>query len=83
MTFKKDSDDIRDSLSFKLRKCLEFYGANVLCSDEFYNSDEFVSAQYLVDNSDIIIIGTPHSVYDQIDIPKEIHVVNLWQDKGV
>ena len=35
MAFKAEVDDIRDSLSFKLRKLLAFHGAEVLCTDEY------------------------------------------------
>ena len=35
MTFKPENDDVRDSLSFKVRKLLEFAGARVLCADPY------------------------------------------------
>ncbi len=35
MAFKAESDDIRASLSFKLRKLLEWAGARVLCTDPY------------------------------------------------
>ena len=58
MTFKSNIDDIRDSLSFKLAKILEFKGAKVLCSDEFAKNKEFVKKEKVLRESDIIIIGT-------------------------
>ena len=62
MTFKSNIDDIRDSLSFKLAKILEFKGAKVLCSDEFAKNKEFVGKDKVLKESDIIIIGTPHEL---------------------
>ncbi|MEO5804577.1 MAG: nucleotide sugar dehydrogenase, partial [Verrucomicrobiota bacterium] len=42
MAYKPGVDDIRDSLSFKLRKLLAFHGAEVLCTDEYVVSDQFL-----------------------------------------
>ena len=39
MAFKAESDDIRASLSFKLRKLLEWAGASVLCADPYVTDD--------------------------------------------
>ena len=39
MAFKAESDDIRASLSFKLRKLLEWAGARVLCADPYVMDD--------------------------------------------
>tara|TARA_Y100000389_G_scaffold197293_2_gene231636 strand:+ start:803 stop:1969 length:1167 start_codon:yes stop_codon:yes gene_type:complete len=78
MTFKSNIDDIRDSLSFKLAKILEFKGAKVLCSDEFAKNKGFVGKDKVLKESDIIIIGTPHDAYKKIKIPKKIKLVNIW-----
>jgi len=79
MAFKADIDDIRESLSFKLAKKLEFdYGSKVFCSDPYVNNTNFVSTEYLLDNSDIAIIGAPHSIYKNINFPDKLHVVDVW-----
>lgn len=78
MTFKADSDDIRDSLSYKLGKLLRFYGAKVSYSDEHAKDPTFVDKEALVRNCDIIIVGVPHSAYRSLDVPPEKEVVDLW-----
>jgi UDP-N-acetyl-D-mannosaminuronic acid dehydrogenase len=78
MTFKADIDDVRDSLSFKLGKVLRFNGAKVYYSDEYAKNPDFVSKEELVKESEIIIVGVPHSAYKEFNIPKDKEVVDLW-----
>ena len=78
MTFKADIDDIRDSLSFKLGKILRFHGTEVYCSDEYVKDPDFVAKEELIKNSNVIIIGVPHSAYNQLVIPNQTEVVDLW-----
>lgn len=63
MAFKADSDDKRESLSYKLKKILEIEAKKVLCSDVYIHEEGFVSAQELIRNSDIVILGAPHKRY--------------------
>ena len=78
MAFKADVDDIRDSLSYKLGKILRFHGAHVYYSDEYVKNPTFVSKEELIKQSEVIVIGAPHSVYKELIIPKDKHVVDLW-----
>ena len=78
MTFKADIDDIRDSLSYKLGKVLRFNGATVFYSDEFAKDPTFVSKEELVDRSDVVIVGVPHSAYRTLAVPSRVEVVDLW-----
>ena len=78
MAFKADSDDIRDSLSYKLGKLLRFHGANVFYSDECAKDPTFVDKETLVSKCDVIIVGVPHSAYRSLEIPKDKDVVDLW-----
>jgi UDP-N-acetyl-D-mannosaminuronic acid dehydrogenase len=78
MAFKADSDDIRDSLSYKLGKLLRFHGANVFYSDEYAKDPTFVDKETLVSKCDVIIVGVPHSAYQSLEIPKDKDVVDLW-----
>ena len=80
MTFKAESDDIRDSLSFKLRKMAKLE-AKAVYSHDFYHKDESLSRlDMLLKKSDIIILATPHKRY--ADIPKEKLkgkiIVDIW-----
>ena len=78
MAFKADIDDIRDSLSFKLGKILRFHGAQVYYSDEFAKNPDFITKEKLVELSDILIVGVPHSAYLGMSIPKRVEVIDLW-----
>lgn len=79
MAFKAESDDERDSLSFKLKKLLETEAARVICSDPFVQKKGcFIEPSDLVRQSDIIIIATPHSVYRNLKIPDNITLVDIW-----
>ncbi len=78
MAFKANIDDIRDSLSFKLVKLLNFEGAEVLCSDEFVKSNSYISKEELIKKSEIIIIGAPHDAYKKIKFPSDLRVFDIW-----
>ena len=77
MAFKANVDDIRDSLSYKLRKILIFRGANVICSDEFVKDSSFMSQEELIEQSEIVIIGAPHETYSTIDF-SNVKLINIW-----
>jgi UDP-N-acetyl-D-mannosaminuronic acid dehydrogenase len=78
MAFKAESDDIRDSLSYKLGKVLRFEGADVMYSDEFVKDPTFISKEELCRQAEVIIIGVPHKAYKKLRIPKRIDVIDLW-----
>jgi len=78
MAFKANSDDERDSLSFKLKKILEMAAGRVYCSDPYVKRDYFVSAEKLVKSSDIIIVATPHEIYRKLKIPESKMLVDIW-----
>lgn len=83
MAFKGDIDDLRESLSYKLKKILEIESKQVLCTDPFVKDDNLVSLDEAVNNSDIIILGAPHSQYKKIgiDFSKKI-IVDVWNFFG-
>jgi UDP-N-acetyl-D-mannosaminuronic acid dehydrogenase len=76
LSFKAETDDIRDSLSLKLLKILKKNKINFLQSDEYYKNKYNVDANYLVKKSDIIIICVPHKKYKTLKIPKKKVVIN-------
>ena len=78
MAFKADSDDTRDSLSFKMRHLLESEGLEVLCTDPYVEDPSFVSAQEAIARADIVILGAPHSVYRDLRIPAGKRVLDVW-----
>jgi UDP-N-acetyl-D-mannosaminuronic acid dehydrogenase len=78
MTFKANSDDIRESLSYKLGKILRFRGATVLYSDEHAKDPTFIAKEDLVAGSDLIIVGVPHAAYQKLCVPDRVDVIDLW-----
>ncbi len=82
MAFKANSDDKRESLSYKLRKVLAFESKEVFCSDVYISEAGFVSAEDLIAKSDIVIVGAPHREYRHLDIPPSKMVVDIWNIWG-
>jgi UDP-N-acetyl-D-mannosaminuronic acid dehydrogenase len=78
MAFKAESDDIRDSLSYKLGKLLRFHGAHVFYSDEYVEDPTFVSKEELIASSDIAIVGVPHRAYHSLNVPNNVFLVDMW-----
>lgn len=78
MAFKCESDDIRDSLSYKLKKILEFQGANVACSDEYVSDASFVRKEDIFRDSDVVIVGVPHAAYRGLTPAPAQVVLDVW-----
>jgi UDP-N-acetyl-D-mannosaminuronic acid dehydrogenase len=78
MAFKGDSDDKRESLSYKLRKMLVLEAREVLCTDPYVSGEDFVSLDEAISRADIIILGAPHSVYRDLKIPQNKEIVDVW-----
>jgi len=77
MTFKGDSDDPRDSLSFKLKKSLEVEARHVLCSDPYMEHPSFTPIDEAVKRASIVFIGAPHTPYKTYDFGDK-QVVDVW-----
>jgi UDP-N-acetyl-D-mannosaminuronic acid dehydrogenase len=78
MAFKANSDDERDSLSFKLKKVLEIESQKVYCTDPYVKREYFVAAEALVKICDVIIVAAPHKQYRALKIGKDKKVVDIW-----
>ncbi|HEX6475543.1 MAG TPA: UDP binding domain-containing protein, partial [Candidatus Limnocylindria bacterium] len=77
MAFKGESDDIRDSLSYKLKHILEFKANEVLCTDPYVSvDDDLLPLEEVLDKSDLLIIGAPHK--DYASLPVQTPVVDIW-----
>jgi UDP-N-acetyl-D-mannosaminuronic acid dehydrogenase len=72
MAFKPESDDVRSSLSYKLRKVLVLEAKKVLCADPFVKDSDLVSQEEVLAKADIIIIGTPHESYKTIKFKQPV-----------
>ncbi len=80
MTFKADSDDIRDSLSYKLRKLARLEAKDVYAHDYYLDDPSLARLDVLLKKSDIIIVATPHKRYAHIPKAKFKNkiVVDIW-----
>jgi UDP-N-acetyl-D-mannosaminuronic acid dehydrogenase len=63
MAFKGDSDDTRESLSYKLKKILEIEAKKVICTDPYVKDIELLPLAEVLAQSDILLLGAPHSLY--------------------
>jgi UDP-N-acetyl-D-mannosaminuronic acid dehydrogenase len=78
MAFKAEIDDIRASLSYKLKRTLQMSAREVLTTDPFVTTDPtLLPLDQVVARSDILILCTPHSAYADADL-KGKPVVDVW-----
>ena len=77
MAFKAESDDIRASLSFKLRKLLSWAGARVVCTDPYVQDERLIPVEQVLAESDILVLGAPHQAYKSLEINGK-DVVDVW-----
>jgi UDP-N-acetyl-D-mannosaminuronic acid dehydrogenase len=77
MAFKAESDDIRSSLSYKLKRLLRFKAAHVLCTDPYVSQDpELCPLSEVLAEADLVVIGAPHQEYAQLDL--QVPVIDIW-----
>lgn len=77
MSFKKDCDDIRSSLSYKLKKTLKPIVKNVLCTDDLVTEDpELISLEETLEQSDVLVLCTPHTYLKDLKTDKP--VIDIW-----
>ena len=82
MAFKADSDDQRSSLSYKLKKVLQFRAKRVLTADPLVKKDpNILPLEEVIRESDLLILSTPHQVYKDIDLAGK-PVVDVWNFFG-
>jgi UDP-N-acetyl-D-mannosaminuronic acid dehydrogenase len=81
MAFKSESDDIRSSLSYKLKRILEFKADKVLCADPYVTVDPNLLPQdEVIERSGVLIIATPHPEYRGLVTDKP--VADIWNVLG-
>ncbi len=83
MSFKAGSDDIRSSLSYKLRRVLKFKAKAVLGTDPYVSEetdDTLLPLDDVLKKADILIIATPHDEYRGLVIDKP--VADVWNLLG-
>ncbi len=81
MAFKAGSDDIRSSLSYKLKHILAFKAAAVLCTDPYVTTDPALRPfDEVLAHADLLIIGAPHPEYADLATTKP--VADIWNLLG-
>jgi len=82
MAFKGGSDDIRSSLSYKLKRILTFKAGHVLTTDPYVTVDpNLVPLDEVLAKSDLLVIGAPHDEYRNLNTDKP--VADVWNIQGL
>ena len=81
MAFKAESDDVRASLSYKLRKLLAWAGAHVVCTDPYVSDERLTTLECVLEESEILILGAPHKAYRGLEIGGK-DLVDVWGALG-
>jgi UDP-N-acetyl-D-mannosaminuronic acid dehydrogenase len=83
LTFKRDSDDVRDSLSFKLIRLLERELAHVSRHDP-HVPDESEPLESALSGADAVIVATNHSAFEDLvpRLPAGAMLVDPWNVTG-
>jgi len=78
MAFKANIDDIRSSLSYKLKKLLQFRAGKVYTTDNHVTVDpDLIPLDAVIEKSDLLILCVPHSEYKNLDT-KGKPLVDIW-----
>src|SRR3989344_5958753 len=87
LTFKKNSDDTRNSLSFKARKIFAAEGSQVMLHDPYINSE---SIDKVLKKADVVFIAMNHDYYKDMDknvlkssIKKDALICDIWNMSGL
>lgn len=80
MAFKADSDDSRDSLSYKLRKLLMLEAGKVLCADPYVRNADFPTTplEQVIAEADVLFVATPHAEYRRVQARPGTVVIDPW-----
>lgn len=77
MAFKAESDDIRSSLAYKLKRILRFKAARVMTTDPYVSNDlDLEPLEKVLAEADLLIIAAPHQVY--AELATDIKVIDIW-----
>lgn len=78
MAFKAGIDDIRSSLSYKLKRALLLHAKEVLTNDPLVKVDpELLPLEEVIARSDLLILCAPHECYRQVDLHGK-PVLDIW-----
>jgi len=78
MAFKAEIDDVRSSLSYKLKKLIKLHAREVLTTDPYVTTDrELLPLESVLARSDLLVIAAPHRIYAQLP-PTAKPVIDIW-----
>jgi UDP-N-acetyl-D-mannosaminuronic acid dehydrogenase len=81
MAFKGGSDDVRDSLAYKLRRILRFKARKVVCTDPYVTTDpSLVPLDDVLREADVLVLAAPHPEYR--DLGTKTPLVDVWGFTG-
>ena len=81
MAFKAGSDDIRSSLSYKLKRILAFKAGAVMCTDPYVRVDpDLHPFDEVLRSCDLLVIAAPHPEYR--DLVTDKPVADIWNILG-
>jgi UDP-N-acetyl-D-mannosaminuronic acid dehydrogenase len=81
MAFKGGSDDIRSSLSYKLKRILAFKADKVVCTDPYVTADpKLLPLEDVLARADLLVIAAPHPQYR--DLVTDKPVADIWNMLG-
>jgi UDP-N-acetyl-D-mannosaminuronic acid dehydrogenase len=78
MAFKAESDDPRDSLSYKLKKLLELEARLVLCTDPRVADKSLVALDRVLAEASVLFVATPHAEYRRLPPVSGKVVIDVW-----
>jgi len=81
MAFKAESDDARESLSYKLKKILSLHARDVLTADPYVADPSLRPEAEVLEKADILVIGAPHKRYKSLNYGSK-PVVDMWNHLG-
>ncbi len=81
MAFKAESDDTRESLSYKMKKLLSLHAGSVLTCDPYVKDPLLLPETEVLRRSDLFVIGAPHARYKALDYRNK-NVVDIWNHLG-
>jgi UDP-N-acetyl-D-mannosaminuronic acid dehydrogenase len=81
MAFKAESDDVRSSLSYKLKRLLRLRAATVLCTDPYVTVDpDLTSLDEVLARADLLVVAAPHRAY--ADLAPRVPCIDIWNVVG-
>jgi UDP-N-acetyl-D-mannosaminuronic acid dehydrogenase len=81
MAFKGGTDDIRASLSYKLKRILAVKAGAVLCTDPLVTADpDLHPLDEVLALADLLIVGAPHPEYRGLEV--SVPAADIWNVLG-